>query len=83
MAKLKQKKSKVRAPFTVEFDREENGRWIAEICEFPGVMAYGSTKQEAIHKVYIILLKTLADKAEEGQAFLPPSRLLTYRMARR
>ena len=83
MAKLKEKKNKARTPFAVEFDREEDGRWIAEVRELPGVMAYGTTKQEALRKVYTIVLRTLADKAEEGQALLPLSRLLTYGMARR
>jgi len=36
----------------VEFDREEDGRWIAEIRKLPGVMAYGATKREALQRVY-------------------------------
>ena len=59
MAILKRKKRVARVPFTVEFDREEGGRWIAEVRELPGVMAYGATKQAALRKVYAI-------------AFLPP-----------
>jgi predicted RNA binding protein YcfA (HicA-like mRNA interferase family) len=37
--------------FVIEFDREEDGRWIAEIRALPGVMAYGATKAEAKSKV--------------------------------
>lgn len=80
MATLKQKK---RAPFTVEFDREEDGRWIAEVKELPGVMAYGKTKQAALRKVYVVALRTLADKAEEGRQLPSLSRLFSYDLARR
>jgi len=43
-------KSKTKAYFTVEFDRENDGRWIAEIPKLPGVMAYGLTKKELCKK---------------------------------
>jgi len=36
----------------IEFEKETDGRWIAEIPRLPGVMAYGKTKQEAQRKVY-------------------------------
>ena len=55
------KKLKVRPYFTVEFDREDDGRWIAEILKLPGVMTYGLTKKEALQKIYAIALQTLAD----------------------
>jgi len=51
-------KSKTRAYFIAEFDREDDGRWIAEIPKLPGVMAYGLTKKEALQKVYAIALRT-------------------------
>lgn len=82
MAKLRQKKNAARIPFTVEFGREEDGRWIAEVQKLPGVMAYGVTKQAALRKVYAIALRTLADKAEEGGAFSSLPRLFTYGVAR-
>lgn len=44
--------------FKIDFDREEDGRWIAEIPKLPGVMAYGANKQEAIRRVYAITLRT-------------------------
>ena len=71
-------------PFlTVKFDREEDGRWIAEVPELPGVMAYGTTKQMVLHKVYAIALRTLADKAEEGRTSQMLSRFFTYEMVSR
>jgi len=41
--------------FAVEFDREKDGRWIAEIPKLPGVMAYGATKRDALQRVYGIV----------------------------
>ena len=52
------KKSQKNIPFVIEFEREENKRWIAEIPKLPGVMAYGDTKSEARQKVYAIALRT-------------------------
>jgi predicted RNase H-like HicB family nuclease len=51
--------------FTVEFDREEDGRWIAEIPELPGVMSYGSTREEAFARTEAIALRVLADRIEK------------------
>ena len=53
-------KSRTQTSLKVEFDREEDGRWIAEVPKLPGVLAYGRTKQEALKKVYSIALRTLA-----------------------
>ena len=50
--------------FSIEFEREDDGRWIAEIVALPGVMAYGSTKQEAESKVQAIALRVIADNLE-------------------
>lgn len=74
----KQRKNKTRASFTVEFGREEDGRWIAEVPKLPGVMAYGSTKQNALRKVYAIALRTLADKIEQGRVLMPVSQWFDY-----
>ncbi|MCL2659190.1 MAG: type II toxin-antitoxin system HicB family antitoxin [Acidobacteriaceae bacterium] len=48
----------------VEFEREDDGRWIAEIPSLPGVMAYGATKEEAASKVEAIALRVVADEIE-------------------
>ena len=49
----------------IEFERETDGRWIAEIPELPGVMAYGSTRSEAAQAVKALALRVLADQLEE------------------
>lgn len=76
-----QAKEKKQPPFAVEFDRETDGRWIAEIPKIPGVMAYGATKSEARQKVYAVALRTLADTAEQGRVPAPVTRLFTYGLA--
>ncbi len=83
MVKLIEKKNRIRAPFTIEFDREDDGRWIAEVQEIPGALAYGTTKKAALSKVYAIALRTLADRAEEGRALSSLSYLFDYEAARR
>jgi predicted RNase H-like HicB family nuclease len=52
---------------TVETERELDGRWIAEIAELPGVMTYGSTRNEAVAKAEALALRTLADRVEHGE----------------
>lgn len=76
-------KSKTKACFTVEFDREDDGRCIAEIPKLPGVIAYGLTKKEALQKVYAIALRTLADDIEQGKTPAPVKQLFNYEVARR
>lgn len=67
---------------TVVFDRETDGRWIAEIPKLPGVMTYGVTKRDALQRVYAIALRTLADSVEQGSFFTPVSRIFGYGVAR-
>jgi len=80
--KGRQKKVSITS-LTVEFDREVDGRWIAEVPKLPGVMAYGATKREALQRVYAIALRTLADSVEQGNLFTPVSRLFGYGVAGR
>jgi predicted RNase H-like HicB family nuclease len=47
--------------FTVESEQEEDGRWLAEVLELPGVMVYGQTRLEAFNKAYDLALRILAD----------------------
>ena len=68
--------------FAVAFEREVDGRWIAEVPKLPGVMAYGATKPEALRNVYAVALRTLADSVEEGSTPVSVSRLFGYGMAR-
>jgi len=51
----------------VEIDREEDGRWIAEIPDLPGVMQYGQTRDEAIAKAKALALRVFADRLEHGE----------------
>jgi predicted RNase H-like HicB family nuclease len=54
--------------FQIDFDREEDGRWIAEIEALPGVLAYGATKLEAQSKVEALALRVIADRIESEQS---------------
>jgi len=53
--------------YTIELDREEDGRWIAEIPQLPGVMVYGATEAEAIKDVKALALRVLADQIEQSK----------------
>ena len=64
-------KGEGRVKFQIELDREEDGRWIAEITALPGVLAYGKSKQEAIAKVKAIALRVLADEIEKEKKDRP------------
>lgn len=54
--------------FTVEYEREDDGRWLAEVIELPGVVAYGQTSDEAIAKAQALALRVLADRLESGDS---------------
>jgi predicted RNase H-like HicB family nuclease len=53
--------------FRVEIDREEDGRWLAEVVDLNGVMAYGATQEEAVRKAKALALRVLADRLENGE----------------
>ncbi len=52
----------------IEIDRESDGRWIAEVPELPGVMAYGENRAEAVARVEALALRVIADRLEHGEA---------------
>jgi len=54
--------------FTVEIDREDDGRWIGEIVDLPGVLAYGETRDEAVSKAKALAFRVLADRLEHGES---------------
>lgn len=58
--------------FTLEIEREEDGRWIAEIPELPGVMKYGDTREVAIAQTEALALRVLAERIEHGEHPLEP-----------
>jgi predicted RNase H-like HicB family nuclease len=51
----------------IETEREEDGRWIAEVPTLPGVLAYGKTEAEARDKVKALALRVIADRLENGE----------------
>lgn len=53
---------------TLEIDREDDGRWIAEIPALPGVLAYGDTRDQAVARAEALALRVLADRLEHGEA---------------
>jgi predicted RNase H-like HicB family nuclease len=53
--------------YSIEIEREDDGRYIAEIVELPGVLVYGNSQEEAISKVQILALRVLADQLEWGE----------------
>ena len=53
---------------SIELDREDDGRWIAEVPDLPGVMTYGQTREEAVARVQALTLRVLADRLEHGEA---------------
>ena len=53
--------------FQFEIERETDGRWIAEIPEVPGAMAYGTTMEEAKAKAYALALYAIADDVEHSK----------------
>jgi predicted RNase H-like HicB family nuclease len=56
----------VRIPMTIEVELESDGRFIAEVPEIPGAMAYGATQEQAIAKVEALVLRILADRLDHG-----------------
>jgi predicted RNase H-like HicB family nuclease len=58
--------------FTLEFDREEDGRWIAEVLELPGVLVYGVSRVEAKLKAEALALRVLADRLDNGEELPEP-----------
>jgi predicted RNase H-like HicB family nuclease len=55
------------AALSIEIEQEVDGRWIAEVPELPGVMAYGITRQEAMERVQSLSLRVLADRLDHGE----------------
>ncbi len=51
----------------IEVEREDDGRWIAEVPDLPGVMAYGKTRDDAVHRVQALALRVIADRVENGE----------------
>jgi predicted RNase H-like HicB family nuclease len=54
-------------PLTIEFEQEDDGRWLAEVPDISGVLAYGETREEAIERVQALSLRVLADRLDHGE----------------
>jgi predicted RNase H-like HicB family nuclease len=52
---------------SIETEQEVDGRWIAEVVDLPGALAYGATRDEAIARVQALSLRILADRLEHGE----------------
>jgi predicted RNase H-like HicB family nuclease len=53
--------------YRVEIEREEDGRWIADVVDLPGSMAYGASADEALARAQALALRVLADRLEHGE----------------
>jgi predicted RNase H-like HicB family nuclease len=53
--------------FTVEYEQEEDGRWLAEVKELPGVLTYGKDPDDAMAHAQALALRVLADHLENGE----------------
>lgn len=61
---------------TLECEREEDGRWLAEVPELPGVLVYGGSADEAMAKAEVLALRVLAERIELGEARPQPIRFV-------
>ena len=64
----KLRQSEVDMQFQLECEREDDGRWLAEIAAIPGVLAYGASANEAMAKAEVLALRVLAEQLEHGEA---------------
>jgi predicted RNase H-like HicB family nuclease len=58
--------------FRIEFEQEEDSRWIAEVVDIPGVLAYGATRDEAMLKAQSMALRVLAERIDRGEVTSMP-----------
>lgn len=62
---------------SIEVERENDGRWIAEVPELPGVMVYACTEMEALQRVKSLALRCIADRLDNGE-FIPGLDHITF-----
>lgn len=55
-------------PLIIEVEREDDGRWIAEVLDLPGVMVYGQSREEAVARSKALTLRVLADQIEHRES---------------
>jgi predicted RNase H-like HicB family nuclease len=54
-------------PLRVELEQEADGRWLADVVDLPGVLAYGENREEALAKAETLALRVIADRLEHGE----------------
>ena len=54
--------------FSIELEREDDGRWLAEVPALPGVMCYGADRDEAVARVQALALRVIAERLEHREA---------------
>lgn len=54
--------------FTLEVEQEADGRWLAEVVQLPGALAYGASQEQAMAKAEALALRALAERLEHGEA---------------
>ncbi|MGH8482227.1 MAG: type II toxin-antitoxin system HicB family antitoxin [Nevskiaceae bacterium] len=57
---------------TIEYEKEVDGRWLAEVPQLPGVLAYGATSDEAMRKAEALALRVLAERLEQNESSAVP-----------
>lgn len=60
--------------FGTQYEQEDDGRWLAEVTELPGVLVYGRTLEDALARAQALALRVLADRLEHGESV--PNRLM-------
>lgn len=63
---------------TIDAEREDDGRWIAEVMELAGVLAYGATREDAVSRAKALALRVVAERMEQGE---PAANTTTIRFA--
>lgn len=61
-----------RVRFSYELEQEDDGRWLVEILELPGCMAYGSSAEDALRAVQVLAFRILADRLEHREQAAVP-----------
>ncbi len=57
---------------SIESELEDDGRWLAEVPQLPGVLAYGETRDQALSKAQVLALRVLAERLEHGEGSPEP-----------
>lgn len=61
--------------YTIEYEQEADGRWLAEVPQLPGVLAYGVSSDEAMRKAEVLALRVLAERLDLNESGAVPIRI--------